>query len=115
MKKSKIKAIIFDLGYSYSQIKDPNKGLSFDSKGKLNMRLGLNSFSADDIVNKLSQKDLELIFKYFGEDKDSRIISKRIVDQRLKNNINTERLVSIINSVKKKEAEYTMRQKFFKL
>ena len=110
---SKIKAIIFDLGYSYTQIKDPNKGLSFENKGKLNMRLGLNNFSANDVVNKLGQKDLELIFKYFGEDKDSRIISKRIVDQRLKNNINTERLVSIINSVKKKRGRIHNATKIF--
>ena len=110
---SKIQAIIFDLGYSYTQIKDPNKGLSFENKGKLNMRLGLNNFSANDVVNKLGQKDLELIFKYFGEDKDSRIISKRIVDQRLKNNINTERLVSIINSVKKKKGRIHNATKIF--
>ena len=110
---SKIQAIIFDLGYSYTQIKDPNKGLSFENKGKLNMRLGLNNFSANDVVNKLGQKDLELIFKYFGEDKDSRIISKRIVDQRLKNNINTERLVSIINSVKKKRGRIHNATKIF--
>ena len=110
---SKIKGIILDLGYSYAQIKDPNKGLSFDSKGKLNMRLGLNSFSADDVVNKLSQKDLELIFKYFGEDKDSRIISKKIVNQRLQNSINTERLVSIINSVKKKSGRIHNATKIF--
>ena len=110
---SKIKAIIFDLGYSYTQIKDPNKGLSFENKGKLNMRLGLNNFSANDVVNKLGQKDLELIFKYFGEDKDSRIISKKIVDQRLKNNINTERLVSIINSVKKKSGRIHNATKIF--
>ena len=87
MRILKLKQLIFDLGYSYSQIKDPNKGLSFENKGKLNMRLGLNNFSADDVVNKLSQKDLELIFKYFGEDKDSKIISKKIVNQRLKNQI----------------------------
>ena len=110
---SKVKAIIFDLGYSYTQIKDPNKGLSFENKGKLNMRLGLNNFSANDVINKLGQKDLELIFKYFGEDKDSRIISKRIVDQRLKNNINTERLVSIINSVKKKSSRIHNATKIF--
>ena len=110
---SKIQAIIFDLGYSYTQIKDPNKGLSFENKGKLNMRLGLNNFSANDVVNKLGQKDLELIFKYFGEDKDSRIISKKIVDQRLKNNINTERLVSIINSVKKKSGRIHNATKIF--
>ena len=110
---SKVKAIIFDLGYSYTQIKDPNKGLSFENKGKLNMRLGLNNFSANDVINKLGQKDLELIFKYFGEEKDSRIISKRIVDQRLKNNINTERLVSIINSVKKKRGRIHNATKIF--
>ena len=97
-----INAIIFDLGYSYSQIKDPNKGLSFESKGNLNMKLGLNHFSANEVINKLSQEDLELIFKYFGEDKDSRIISKKIVQQRAKANLNTENLVGIINSVKNK-------------
>ena len=111
----KIKAIIFDLGYSYSQIKNPNKGLSFESKGNLNMKLGLNDFSADEVINKLNQKDLELIFRYFGEDKDSKIISKRIVHQRIKSNLNTEKLVNIINSVKKKGvAKFTMQLKFFK-
>ena len=99
-KNYKIKAIIFDLGYSYTQIKDPKKGLSFESKGKLNMKLGLNSFSADEVINKLDQKDLELIFKYFGEEKDSKLISKKIVENRLKSKLNTEKLVDIINSVK---------------
>ncbi len=113
IKKSKVKAIIFDLGYSYTQIKDPGKGLSFEYKGKLNMRLGINNFSADDMLNKLSQKDLELIFKYFGEDKDSKIISKRIVDHRLKNNINTKTLVNIINSVKKKSGRLHNATKIF--
>ncbi len=109
----KIKAIIFDLGYSYSQIKNPNKGLSFESKGVLNMKLGLNDFSANEVINKLSQKDLELIFKYFGEDKDSKIISKKIVQQRIKSNLNTEKLVSIINSVKKKNTKIHGATKIF--
>ncbi len=110
---SKIKAIIFDLGYSYSQIKNPNKGLSFESKGNLNMKLGLNDFSANEVINKLDQKDLELIFKYFGEDKDSRIISKKIVRERVKSNLNTENLVSIINSVKKKNGKTHNATKIF--
>ena len=46
------------------------------------MKLGLNNFSADDVINKLSQKDLEQIFKYFGEDKDSKKISKKIVEEK---------------------------------
>ena len=31
----KVKGIIFDLGYSYTQIKDPKKGLSFENNGLL--------------------------------------------------------------------------------
>ena len=41
LKNENVKGIIFDLGYSYVQIKDPKKGLSFDSKGSLNMQMGL--------------------------------------------------------------------------
>ena len=42
LKNENIKGIIFDLGYSYVQIKDPKKGLSFESKGNLNMQMGLH-------------------------------------------------------------------------
>ena len=43
IKKEKIKGIIFDLGYSYSQIKDQKKGLSFGAHGELNMKMGKNT------------------------------------------------------------------------
>ena len=98
-----LKGAIFDLGYSTLQIKDPEKGLSFNSKGKLNMRMGLNSFSADYVVNKLGQKELEKIFKVFGQESRSKIISKRIVSFRKNKNLQTEDLVNIINSIKKKK------------
>jgi len=97
-----LKGIIFDLGYSTTQIKDPEKGLSFNNKGKLNMKMGLNKFSADDVVNKLGQKELAKIFKVFGEENSSKIISKKIISFRKRKNIQTEDLVNIINSVKKK-------------
>ena len=98
-----LKGIIFDLGYSTTQIKDPQKGLSFNNKGKLNMKMGLNKFSADDVVNKLGQKELAKIFKVFGEENSSKIISKRIISFRKSKNIQTEDLVNIVNSVKKKK------------
>ena len=98
-----LKGAIFDLGYSTLQIKDPEKGLSFNSKGKLNMRMGLNSFSADYVVNKSGQKELEKIFKAFGEENKSKIISKKIVSFRKNKNIQTEDLVNIIDSIKKKK------------
>ena len=98
-----LKGIIFDLGYSTTQIKDPEKGLSFNNKGKLNMKMGLNKFSADEVVNKLGQKELAKIFKVFGEENSSKIISKKIISFRKRKNIQTEDLVNIINSVKKKK------------
>ncbi len=98
-----LKCIIFDLGYSTIQIKDPDKGLSFNNKGKLNMKMGLNKFSADDVVNKLEQKDIVRILKVFGEENSSKIISKKIIEFRKKKIIQTEDLVNIVNSVKKKK------------
>ena len=62
LKNENIKGVIFDLGYSYVQIKDPKKGLSFESKGNLNMQMGLNNYSAEDVINKLDEKELDKIF-----------------------------------------------------
>ena len=97
----KINGIIFDLGFSYKQIKDKKKGLSFDHVGKLNMKMGYNKISADDIVKKLPVNDLEQIFKYFGDEKKAKLIARNIVKERSVNNINTEDLVRIINLSKK--------------
>jgi len=107
-----IKGIIFDLGFSYNQIKDPSKGLSFNYKGKLNMKMGLNKFSAEDIIKNLNAKELERIFKIYGEEKHSKIISKKIVNERKYKDILTEDLVTIINSSKK---NYTKKNKSTKI
>ncbi len=101
LKNENIKAVIFDLGYSYTQIKDKKKGLSFDSKGELNMKMGLNEFSASDVINKLDEKKLEKIFKFFGEERESKKIASTIVKERKSKIINTENLVKIIESTKK--------------
>ena len=42
IKDNKLKGIIFDLGYSFNQIKNSQKGLSFTDRGKLNMKMGIN-------------------------------------------------------------------------
>ena len=99
--KEKIKGIVFDLGFSFNQIKDSSKGLSFNYKGKLNMKMGFNKFSAQDIVKKLSANNLEKIFKYFGEEKNSKLIARKLVSQRKYKEILTGDLVDIINSTKK--------------
>ncbi len=96
-----IKAIIFDLGYSTDQIFDEEKGLSFNSKGTLNMKMGLNRFSAHEVIHKLDKEDLTKIFKYFGDEKDAKKISKAIFKKRKNYILKTEDLVEIINKEKK--------------
>ena len=103
LKNENIKSVIFDLGYSYTQIKDPKKGLSFESVGNLNMQMGLNNFSAEDAINKLDEKELEKIFKFFGEENESKFIARNIVKEREKNIIDTQTLVKIIHKTKRKK------------
>jgi 16S rRNA (cytosine1402-N4)-methyltransferase len=103
LKNENIKGVIFDLGYSYTQIKDPKKGLSFETVGKLNMKMGINNFSAKEVINNLGKKDLAQIFKYFGDEKDSSRIAHNIVEDRINREITTEELVRIIESSKRKK------------
>jgi 16S rRNA (cytosine1402-N4)-methyltransferase len=103
IKNENIRGIIFDLGYSYTQIKDPKKKLSFDSVGELNMKMGINNFSAKEVINLLDEKELEKIFKYFGEEKESKRIAHNIVIDRKSREITTEELVRIIESSKRKK------------
>ena len=103
LKNKNIKSVIFDLGYSSTQIKDQKKGLSFNSVGDLNMKLGINDFSAKEVINTLEQKELERIFKFFGEEKDAKNISINIVKERKIKQIDTQALVKLIEKTKRKK------------
>ena len=98
-----IKGVIFDLGYSYTQIKDPSKGLSFNSFGDLNMKMGLNEFSAKETINQLESSKLEKIFKFFGDEKEAKKIAIKIVEERKNQKIDTKKLVDIIEVTKKRK------------
>ena len=74
----KPKAIIFDLGISSLQIADKKRGFSFHSKESLNMEMGINKYSAYDVINKLDKKELANIIKVFGEEKDGKLIANKI-------------------------------------
>ena len=78
------------------------------------MKMGHNKFSAHDIIKNLSVDDLDKIFKYFGEEKDSKLISRNIVKQRKYKEILTEDLVNMVNSTKKILREKINQLKFFK-
>ena len=101
LKNEDVRGVLFDLGYSYTQIKNSNKGLSFNSSGSLDMRMGLNKFSAKETVNKLDGESLVKIFKFFGDEKDAKIIVKNILKERSLKEIDTPHLVKIIEKSKK--------------
>ena len=80
------------------------------------MKLGLNNFSAKDAINKLDEKELEKIFKFFGDEKESKFIARNIVNERIKNEIDTQTLVKIIEKTKEKKIlKFIVLLKFFKL
>jgi len=101
IKSKDLKAIIFDLGYSNNQIKDLSRGLSFKSTGKLNMKMGINNFSCHEVISSMSEINLYKIFKYYGDEKYSKKIAKKIVEIRKTKIINTEDLTKIIDSIKR--------------
>ena len=63
--------------------------------------MGINDFSANDVISNMSQENLIKIFKVFGEEKFSKKIARKIIEIRKKKKIKTEDLKEIIDSIKK--------------
>ena len=101
--KSYVDTIIFDLGLSSIQLNNLKRGFSFKSKDKLDMAMGLTDFSAQEVVNNLSETQLKLIIKTLGEEKEASKIAKNIVKARLIKKISrADELVKIIEKSKKR-------------
>ena len=75
--------ILMDLGVSSMQLDQQTRGFSFRYDAPLDMRFDPNKGpSAADLLNSLSEKDLaDLIWKY-GEERFSRRIARKIVENR---------------------------------
>ena len=98
-----VDVVIFDLGLSSIQLDDLERGFSFKSNKKLNMTMGLNEFSALDVINNLSETDLKLVIKILGDEKEASRIAKNIVKNRNTKKItSTSELADIIEKSKKK-------------
>ena len=75
--------VLFDLGASYHQFNKGERGFSFSKNAPLDMRFNQDSeFSAYDVVNTYSEADLVRIFSEYGEERFSKRIAKKIVEQR---------------------------------
>jgi len=79
----KITGIFYDLGVSTHQIKEADRGFSFQQDGPLDMRMSaLTGLSAHQVVNEYSYEKLRDIIFHYGEERFSRQIAKEIISRR---------------------------------
>jgi len=78
-----VDGIVADLGFCSDQMANPQRGLSFQQDGPLDMRLDQERGEpASALVRRLQEKDLADIFWQFGEERFSRRIARKIVEAR---------------------------------
>ena len=91
--------VLADLGVSSHQLDTAERGFSFHNDAPLDMRMSKQGVSAADLVNTLSERELERIIRLNGEEKFSRSIARAIVRERQKKTIETTfELVDVIKS-----------------
>ncbi|MBS4033923.1 MAG: 16S rRNA (cytosine(1402)-N(4))-methyltransferase RsmH [Ignavibacterium sp.] len=93
--------ILADLGVSSFQLDNAESGFSYRSDTKLDLRMDKSkSTTAADIVNTYSEEELANIIYNYGEERNSRKISRKIIDKRKSEIIkSTGQLTEIISEI----------------
>ena len=79
----KADAILLDLGVSSMQVDQPERGFSYAVDAPLDMRMDPTApTTAADLVNELDERELETVFRRYGEERFSRAIARAIVRRR---------------------------------
>ena len=107
---NEVDGILFDLGVSSPQLDEENRGFSYHKDAKLDMRMDQDSnFSAYDVVNTYSEKDLTRILFTYGEEKYAKSIARNIVKTREIKPIETT--FELVDVIKQSVPEKYMRDK----
>lgn len=81
--KGQVAGILLDLGVSTHQLKEADRGFSFQQEGPLDMRMGTyTGLTAYDVINTYDYERLRDILFHFGEERGSRKIAQSIIDAR---------------------------------
>ena len=89
--------LLADIGFASTQVDDPARGFSFMNDGPLDMRLDLaEQTTAADIVNGWPEKELADAIYEFGEERLSRVIARKIVENRRREPIKTTKRLAEI-------------------
>lgn len=99
--------ILLDIGVSSYQIDNKDRGFSFIGEAELDMRMDESqSFSAKNVVNEYDFDKLTKIFFDYGEERYSRRIARKILEEREVKPIElSTELVHIISNSLPKEAK----------
>lgn len=100
---TEVDGILLDLGLSSDELADPEKGISFQIDGPLDMRLGERAnddgLTAEQILNTWPRGELRQMIGVFGEERFAGRIAQAIVTAREKERITrTLQLVEIIGN-----------------
>jgi 16S rRNA (cytosine1402-N4)-methyltransferase len=72
-------AILLDLGVSSMQLDRPERGFSYANDAPLDMRMDPSAdYSARELVNEADERELEKIFRRYGEERYARQIARAI-------------------------------------
>ena len=77
-----VDGILLDLGVSSMQLDQAERGFSFRHDGPLDMRMGQEGPSAEDIVRLAGERDLAAIIAILGEERHARAVARAIVAAR---------------------------------
>ena len=89
-KIAQIDGLLADFGISSHQIDKKNRGFSTRLNSDLDMRMNRNQkIDAKIIINDYDKDQLEYIFKNFGELKNYKKVTEKIISERTKKSINT--------------------------
>ena len=104
----RVGAILLDLGVSSRQLDQTHRGFSYWGDAPLDMRMDLlQRQSAQDILAVSSQDEIERILREYGEERYSKGIAQKIVEQRTKNAMKTTKdLVEAIKAAIPARARY---------
>lgn len=84
-----LSGVLADLGVSSMQLDTPERGFSFRFDAPLDMRMGLAERTAADLLNEVTEGELEDIIRDYGEENQARRIARAIVSARNEGPITT--------------------------
>jgi 16S rRNA (cytosine1402-N4)-methyltransferase len=93
-------AVLLDLGLSSMQVDRPERGFSYATDAPLDMRMDpSDETSAADVVATFDERELETIFRKYGEERYARQIARGIVRRRAEEPIErTGQLVDVVKA-----------------